>query len=166
MSAEEAQALILDCTEQPVHRPARKQKSWYSGKKKRHTIKNEIVVTEKGRIAAVSDDAPGTVHDIAIRRRGPPLPKDAHVYADSGYQGYQDDHPALDIPYKKSKKKPLTKDERAYNHGLSRFRVRVEHAIARLKRFRILADRFRYPRKSHAAKISIIAGITNLTAGF
>jgi len=49
---------------------------------------------------------------------------------------------------------------------LSRFRVRVEHSIARMKRFRILSDRYRYPRKSHAAKISIIAGICNITAGF
>lgn len=166
VTAEEAQALILDCTEQQVHRPARKQKSWYSGKKKRHTVKNEIIVTEQGRIVAVSDDAPGAVHDIALRRRGPPLPKDAQAYADSGYQGYQSDHPALDIPYKKSKKKPLTGDERKYNHALSRFRVCVEHSIARLKRFRILSDRFRYPRKSHAAKISIIAGICNLAARF
>jgi len=166
VTAEEAQALILDCTEQQVHRPARKQRCWYSGKKKRHTIKNEIIITEKGRIAAVSDDAPGTVHDIAIRRRGPPLPQDATAYADSGYQGYQDDHPALEIPYKKSKKKPLARDERQYNHALSRFRVRVEHSIARMKRFRILSDRYRYPRKSHAAKISIIAGICNITAGF
>ena len=166
VTAEEAQALILDCTEQQVYRPARKQRSWYSGKKKRHTIKNEIIITEQGRIASVSDDAPGTVHDIALRRRGPPLPENARGHADSGYQGYQEDFPSLDIPYKKSKKKPLTKDERAYNHALSRFRVRVEHAIARLKRFRILSDRFRYPRKSHAAKFSIIAGIANLVAGF
>ncbi len=166
VTAEEAQALLLDCTEQSVYRPSHKQRRWYSGKKKRHTIKNEIIVTEQGKIISVSDDAPGTVHDIAIRRCGPPLPKEAHIYADSGYQGYQDDHPAIDIPYKKSKKKPLTKDERKYNHALSRFRVRVEHAIARLKRFRILSDRFRYPRKSHAAKFSIIAGITNLIAGF
>lgn len=166
VTAEEAQALILDCTEQQVHRPARKQRCWYSGKKKRHTIKNEIIITEHGKIVFISDDAPGTVHDIAIRRRGPPLPKDARAYADSGYQGYQDDHPDLEIPYKKSKTKPLTRDERAYNHALSRFRVRVEHAIARLKRFRILADRFRYPRKTHAAKFAIIAGIANIVAGF
>jgi IS5 family transposase len=166
VTEEEAQALILDCTEQAVHRPARKQRCWYSGKKKRHTIKNEIIITERGRIVSVSDDAPGTVHDIALRRRGPPLPEDATAYADSGYQGYQEDFPALEIPYKKSKKKPLARDERAYNHALSRFRVRVEHTIARLKRFRILADRFRYPRKTHAAKFSIIAGITNIIAGF
>lgn len=166
VTAEEAQALILDCTEQTVQRPSRKQKCWYSGKKKRHTVKNEIIITEAGRIVSVSDDAPGAVHDITIRRRGPPLPEDAQAYADSGYQGYQENHANLDIPYKKSKKKPLTRDERAYNHALSRFRVRVEHAISRLKRFRILSDRFRYPRKSHAVKFSIIAGIANLVAGF
>ncbi|MCP5006720.1 MAG: transposase [Planctomycetes bacterium] len=166
VSEEEAQALLIDATEQPVERPQRKQKSWYSGKKKRHTIKAEIITTEKGRIVSVSKSAPGTVHDITIRRRGPPLPKNARAYGDSGYQGYQEDHHALDIPYKKPKKGKLSKEEKGYNHALSRFRVRVEHAIGRMKRFRILADRYRYPRPRHAIKFSIIAGITNLMAGF
>ena len=144
----------------------RKQRCWYSGKKKRHTIKTEIAVTENGRIVSVSKPAPGRVHDLEIRRRGPPVPKDAHVYADSGYQGLQDDHSGAEIPYKKTKTKPLTKDERAYNHALSRFRVRVEHGIARLKSFRILSDRYRYPRNAYGAKFSIVAGILNLAAGF
>ena len=166
VSAEEAEALIVDCTEQTVYRPSRKQRCWYSGKKKRHTIKTEIILTERGRIAAASRPAPGRVHDIELRRRGLPLPKGSRLYADSGYQGYQNDHPATDIPYKRSKKRPLTKDERDYNHGLSRFRVRVEHAIARLKAFRVLADRYRYPRDAYAAKFAIVAGIVNLVAGF
>ena len=166
VSEEEARALLIDATEQPVQRPKRKQKSWYSGKKKRHSIKNEIITTEAGRIVAVSPSAPGTVHDITIRRRGPPLPKNAHAYADSGYQGYQDDHPSLDMPYKKPKKGKLTKEEKEYNHALSRFRVRVEHVIGRMKKFRILADRFRYPRSRHSVKFAIVAGITNLVAGF
>ena len=166
VSPEEAAALILDCTEQPIQRPSRKQRCWYSGKKKRHTIKTEIAITEKGRIASVSNPAPGRVPDLEIRRRGPPLPKDAHAHADSGYQGLQHDHPATEIPYKKSKKRPLTKDERAYNHALSRFRVRVEHAIARLKSFRMLSERYRYPRPAYAAKFAIIAGIVNSAAGF
>lgn len=166
VSAEEAQALLIDATEQPVQRPQRKQKVWYSGKKKRHSIKNEIITTEAGRIVSVSKSVPGTVHDITIRRRGPPLPEDAHAYADSGYQGYQDDHPAIDTPYKKPKKGKLTKEEKEYNHALSRFRVRVEHTIGRMKKFRILNDRFRYPRARHSVKFAIIAGITNLIAGF
>lgn len=166
VSREDAEALIIDCTEQPIQRPSRKQRCWYSGKKKRHTIKTEIAVTENGRIVSVSKPAPGRVHDLEIRRRGPPLPKQAHVYADSGYQGLQDDHSGAEIPYKKTKTKPLTKDERAYNHALSRFRVRVEHGIARLKSFRILSDRYRYPRDAYGAKFSIVAGILNLAAGF
>ena len=166
VSRKEAEALIIDCTEQPIQRPSRKQRCWYSGKKKRHTIKTEIAVTERGRIVGVFRPAPGRAHNLEIRRRGRPLPKHAHVYVGSGYQGLQDDHAALEIPYKKSKKKPLTKDERDYNHALSRFRVRVEHGIARLKSFRILAERYRYPRDRYAAKISIVAGILNLAAGF
>ncbi len=119
VSAEEAAALIIDATEQPIQRPCRKQRCWYSGKKKRHVIKNEIIVTAAGRIVSASDSVPGRVHDRVLRKRGPPLPKESHAYADSGYQGLQDDHPATDIPYKKSKKRPLTRDEKDYNHGLS-----------------------------------------------
>lgn len=166
VSAEEAEALIIDCTEQPTQRPQHKQRCWYSGKKKRHTIKTEIIVTAQGRIISASKPAPGRVSDITIRRRGAPLPQGARIYADSGYQGLQDEHPDTDIPYKKSKKKPLTKDERAYSHGLSRFRVRVEHAFAKLKSFRMLSERYRYPRASYATKFAIIAGIVNRASGF
>lgn len=166
VTQEEAQALLIDATEQAIERPKRGQKLYYSGKKKRHCLKNEVITTEGGRIVAVSPSVPGTVHDLTIRRQGPPLPRNAHAYADSGYQGYQNDHANLDIPYKSSKKNSLTKDDRDYNHGLSSFRVRVEHAIRRIKTFRILADRFRYPRASHAAKFAIAAGIANIIAGF
>jgi hypothetical protein len=105
VTSAEAQALLIDATEQPVQRPQRGQKRWYSGKKKRHSIKNEVVITEAERIVSVSPSAPGTVHDITIRRRGPPLPENSNGYGDSGYQGYQDDHPDFDMPYKKTKER-------------------------------------------------------------
>src|SRR6201985_1077918 len=54
VSSAEAAALIFDGTEQPIQRPGRKQRCGYSGKKKRHTIKTEIVITEPGRIVSVS----------------------------------------------------------------------------------------------------------------
>lgn len=166
VSREDAEALIVDCTEQPIQRPRRKQRCWYSGKKKRHTIKTEIIITGKGRIVSVSKPAPGRVHDIGIRQRGQPLPEGCRVYADSGYQGLQKEHSDTEIPYKKSKKHPLGKDDIAYNHALSRFRVRVEHAIAKIKTFRLFAERYRYPKSAYAAKFAITAGIINLAAGF
>jgi hypothetical protein len=50
VSAEEAEALLIDCTEQPIQRPKDQaaQRAHYSGKKKRHTVKTEYVVTAKG----------------------------------------------------------------------------------------------------------------------
>jgi len=168
VSRKEAEALIIDCTEQPIHRPGDDtvQKRHYSGKKKRHTLKNEYIVTRTGRIASVSSSQPGSRHDLAIRRAGPKLPRGARAYADSAYQGYDKEHKAIDYPYKKPKGGKLTDEEKEYNTGLSRFRVRVEHKIGQVKRFRIVSDPFRNPRRTHFTKASIIAGIVNMESGF
>lgn len=168
VSRGEAEALIIDCTEQPIHRPKDDavQKAHYSGKKKRHTLKAELIVTRRGRIASVSSSHPGSRHDITVRRAGPRLPKGARAYGDSAYQGYDKEHKAIDHPYKKPKGGELNDEEKEYNSGLSRFRVRVEHKIGQVKRFRIVSDRFRNPRRTHHAKMSIIAGIVNMESGF
>jgi hypothetical protein len=168
VSRKEAEALIIDCTEQPIHRPGDDavQKRHYSGKKKRHTLKNEYIITKKGRIASVSSSHPGSRHDLAVRRSGPKLPKAARAYGDSAYQGYDKEHKAIDYPYKKPKGGQLTEEEKEYNKGLSRFRVRVEHKIGQVKRFRIVSDPFRNPRRTHSTRTSIIAGIVNLESGF
>ena len=168
LSKQEAEALIIDCTEQPVHRPGddATQKKHYSGKKKRHTLKTEYVVTERGRIAGLSPSHPGSRHDLTVRRQGPVLPGEARIHADSAYQGYDKEHPNIDYPYKKPKGGSLTAEEKQYNRGLSGFRVRVEHKIGETKRFRIVSHPFRNPRHTHFTKTSIIAGIVNMATGF
>jgi DDE superfamily endonuclease/Helix-turn-helix of DDE superfamily endonuclease len=167
ISRQEAEALIIDCTEQPIQRPRDNatQEEHYSGKRKCHTLKTEYIITGHGRIASVSTSHPGSRHDLTIRREGTPLPKKARGYADSAYQGYDKEHPNLDIPYKKPKGGELTEEEKDYNRGLSSFRVAVEHRIGRTKRFRIVSDRFRNPRRTHHTKTSIIAGLVNIEAG-
>lgn len=164
----EAEALIVDCTEQPIQRPGEDavQRAHYSGKKKRHTLKTEYVVTAQGRIVSVSDSHPGSRHDLTIRRDGAKLARSARVYADSAYQGYEREHAAVEIPYKRRKGGELSAEEKEYNRGLGSFRVAIEHRIGRTKRFRIVAERFRNPRHTHHTKTSIIAGLVNLEAGF
>ena len=164
----EALAIIVDCTEQPIHRPKDNdtQKLHYSGKKKRHTLKTEYLVTEEGRIVAGSPPHPGSRHDLAIRRKGPKLPNEVRLYGDSAYQGYGREHPNIDHPYKKPRGGELDEQEKEYNKGLSRFRVRVEHKIGQVKRFRIVSDRFRNPRGTHHTKTSIVGGIVNMVSGF
>ena len=40
----EVKDIAIDVSEQPIERPTKQQKSYYSGKKKRHTVKAQLVV--------------------------------------------------------------------------------------------------------------------------
>ena len=80
-------ALLVDATEQPIERPSTKQRVYYSGKKKRHTLKTEIRVTPEGNIRAVSKSYPGKTHDFSIHKASDPLPSNTPAYLDSAYQG-------------------------------------------------------------------------------
>jgi transposase len=75
--------------------------------------------------------------------------------------GIQKLHENSVIPKKKSKKHPLTKEEKKYNHELSKQRIEVENVLASLKRFRILSDRYRNRRRRFGLRFNIIAGIYN-----
>ncbi len=163
-----AEAVIIDCTEQPIQRPQddATQKAHYSGKKKRHALKTEYVVTRAGLIAAISKSHPGSSRDLAIRRKGAKLPKRAHIYADSACQGYDKQHRNIDFPYKKPKGGALDEDKKLDNRGLGSLRVGVEHGIGRCKRFRIVSEKYRNPCRTHHTKTSIIAGLVNIEAEF
>ena len=166
LSQKDVEELILDATEQQIERPQKKQKVYYSGKKKRHTLKTEIRITPNGRIVHVSKTHPGSTHDLTLHKSEPPLPKETRAYVDSGYQGLDKIHTQTELPYKASKNKALDEEEKDYNQGLSRLRIKVENVFAQLKVFRILSDRYRNKRKRYNLKFNIIAGIVNLKNGF
>jgi hypothetical protein len=166
LSKEEVESLIIDATEQPIERPQKNQKKYYSGKKKRHTIKTEIRITRKGRIVHVSRSRRGAMHDFALHKEEPPIPPESRAFVDSGYQGLDKLHQATELPYKATKTKQLDKEEKEYNHALSRFRVIVENVIGDIKTFKILSDRYRNKRKRYGIKFHIISGIVNLKNGF
>ena len=167
LSQREIESLIMDATEQPIERPKKDdQKPYYSGKKKKHTVKTEIRITGESRIVHVSTTRPGAVHDFALYKQESPVPKKSRVYVDSGYQGLDKVHTQTELPYKASKNKPLDKEEKEYNRGLPSFRVRVENVLAQMKVFRILSDRYRNKRRRYNIKFQIIAGIVNIKNGF
>ena len=166
LSEEDLEILIIDATEQPIERPKRGQKAYYSGKKKRHTLKKEMRITKKGKIVHLSKCKPGSVHDFELHKTEPPIPKHTRAFADSGYQGLDKRHGQTELPYKATKTKPLDRSEKEYNQALSRVRVKVEHILGDIKVFRILSDRYRNKRKRYDIKFNIIAGIVNLKNGF
>ena len=168
LTEESVGTLLTYSSEQPTQRPKKKKarKSYYSGKKKRHTQKTEITMTTNGKIIDVSKCIAGSVHDITIRRNGNPLPPDADKYGDLGYQGWQKESSNVHLPHKKPKKGQLTDQQRQENKDHSKIRIAVEHQFARLKKFRILGETYRNFRKKHNLRFNIIAGIVNLQAGF
>lgn len=85
-----------------------------------------------------------------------------NVVTDSGYQGLQKIHAKTQMPRKRSKKNLLTHEDKKKNQQLSRDRVLNENVIGSLKRFKIIADRYRNRRKRFSLRFNLIAGIYNL----
>lgn len=162
LSEESLKLLIVDATEQRIERP-KNQRAYYSGKKHTHTIKTEIVTDSKGRILRLSKPYEGRVHDFEIRKTEGPLPA-IPILADLGYQGLQNEHSAAAIlPKKKPRNGSLSASEQARNTKLARCRIVVEHTFAHLKKWRILADRYRGHLDLYAQIFQTVAGIYNLS---
>jgi hypothetical protein len=118
---------IVDATEQPTQRPQdeERQKQHYSGKKKRHTLKTQIVVGPDGEIMEVSETVPGSQHDKKLYDQsgvGDQLDEDEAIMGDSGFQGIQKAHRAV-LPDKKPKGGELTRAQRKRNHRISQKRI-------------------------------------------
>lgn len=80
---------------------------------------------------------------------------------DSGYTGIKKLQKNSRLPKKSSKKKPLTKEEKKENQKVASERVINENVIGKLKRFKIISDRYRNRRKRFGLRFNLIAGIHN-----
>ncbi len=140
----------------------KKQRRFYSGKKKRQTQKAQVIVAEETGEVVATAFANGKMHDYKLFKRSKvKFAVETELLADSGYQGAQKEHARTCLPQKKSKKRLLTKEERRGNRELSSRRVRVENAIRRLKIFRILGERYRHRRTRFGLRFNLIAGLCN-----
>lgn len=140
----------IDGTERPVKRPKdqKRQKRQYSGKKKRHTVKNMVVSDKKKRILMISRTTEGKQHDYALFKKlklPGGIPGGVKCWLDSGFQGVKKDYPDLRVsmPKRAVRNRLLTEKEKEKNKKISKRRVLVEHAIGGAKRFRSLTDVYR-----------------------
>jgi hypothetical protein len=161
--------LVIDAKEQRIQRPKSSQENdqqrpYYSGKKKCHTLKNEIAVQPDGTIGAVSQSVPGgAVHDLTLQRQTRLVAQldsaDEAAMLDKGYDGLAKDYPQLVIyqPFKARRNRPLTEEQKAYNRHLSRYRIIVEHTNAQLNQFQVLAQVYRHARTRHRQVVRAVA---------
>ena len=159
--------VVIDTFEQRTHRPKRRQKAHYSGKKKAHTLKSQVGVDEEsGRVVDVSESAPGPRADIKVLERSrllKRLPTGVGGLGDSAYQGMGELHPdgLGATPRRKPRGKERPPEDRKYNRAFSRRRIVVEHAIGRLRRYQAITQGNRHGRKAHAVRVRAIAGLVN-----
>jgi hypothetical protein len=146
LADDEVKLYFQDGTERPIQRPKDPavQETFYSGKKKRHTVKNNVLVNAKGEIVLLTATCEGKKHDKKIADEAAfTLPEGSLLYQDTGFQGFALEGTTIFQPKKKPRGGELTTDEKAQNRLISRIRVRVEHAIDGIKRYRIVKDQLR-----------------------
>jgi hypothetical protein len=107
--------------------------------------------------------ADGSVHDFTMYKdsTGSAVSPDGQVKVDSGYQGITAFHANSEVPFKKSKNRPLTPEEKAFNRQLARERIAIEHVNRKIKIVRIMAERYRNRRRRHGLRMNLICAIRN-----
>lgn len=157
--------LIVDSSEQARERPGEyeQQKKYYSGKKKNHTLKNQLIVLPDGRdIVDVIAGAPGPKSDINLfRERQSEFDLNQKFNGDKAYVG----EPAIKTPQKKPKNQQLTPEQKQKNKELSTERILVEHLIRLVKIFRVAQERFRLNPQKYEQVILTICGLVRLRIG-
>ena len=156
---------IVDVTECSIQRPKvdEIQREYYSGKKKKHTIKIQIIMDEKTKqIIRVAFDK-GSVHDFSLfKKTVGELDKLMAWIADSGYQGIEKIFKNAITPKKRSKNNPLTDEDKELNKLISNKRIPIEHINCQVKIFRILSERYRSRRETFCLRALIICCFYNL----
>jgi hypothetical protein len=163
--------LLIDATERAHCRPkdAAEQRKKYSGKKKRHTVKNTVLSTTCQMILFLGYTVFGSCHDYHLFKSE--FPPDTNwfemfkLWVDLGYLGIETDYQAIEIhiPRKKPRKSKanptptLTDEQKAENGEMSRIRIAVENAICRMKRFRAVTDIFRNRKDNLVDDVALAA---------
>jgi hypothetical protein len=173
--------VIIDATERAYRRSQddATQREHYSGKRKRHTVKNTVLSRLDKFIVFLGRTFTGHNHDYSIlKAEWPPELDwfaDLKVWVDLGYLGIETDYAGeqIAIPTKKprkSKKNPdphLTDEQKAVNKAVSQIRILVENAIGGLKRYNILVYRFRNHKENFEDDvIGIAAGLWNFALSY
>jgi len=115
--------------------------------------RNQIVCTFFGK---------GRTHDFKLYKQSKiRISSKTLGITDTGFVGIGKLHRNYLIPLKKTKKRPLSKQDKYYNRVIAKLRALSEHIFSRIKRFRILSERYRNRRRRFGLRFNLISGICN-----
>lgn len=119
-------------------------------------------MAEKSKKVICTAYSPGAVHDFKLFHNSKTrIHEDVTVITDTGYLGISKTHKKSIQPKKKRKLHPLSRDDKKKNRKISQQRVPNEHVIRMVKRFKIVADRYRNRRKRFGLRFNLITGLYN-----
>ena len=114
---------IIDGVERPIQRPKNpeRQRQFYSGKKKRHSIKNNLIIERRTRkIKGLSTTCEGKKHDKKLAdEQALRFPKGSKLWKDTGFQGYEPEEVTTLQAKKKSKGGELSPEEMVRSGSLT-----------------------------------------------
>ncbi len=164
--------VIIDGTEQEVQRPKEKEqrKRAYSGRKKRCTVKTQVVSEEgSGLIMDTSSGHEGSKHDLTMLADSgvvDRLPSEGvEAWTDKGYVGVEGVVPVgwgVHQPKKKPRGGELSEAEKASNREVNGVRIQVEHRILAMKQYRVLKGVYRGREGGYGSVVDLVAGLVNL----
>jgi DDE superfamily endonuclease len=163
----EIKEVLIDATEQSVPRPEdkRKRRTGYSGKKKEHTVKTQVVTTKK-LILHISESIDGSVADMTLLRASgvmPSLGEKVKARLDRGYEGVESAYPdqVIEKPIRGQRGHRVTLLGKLWNQMVSKERILVEHMLCKLEKFKILAGTYRTNLSGYDDCFAVVAGLVN-----
>ena len=125
-----------------------------------HSIKGLVVVRDKQIICTAFSK--GKTHDFSLFKTSKTrFSADDMSITDKGFIGIHKLHNNSLVPLKKSKKRPLSKQDKYYNRVIAMLRAENEHAFRQVKIFRIFSGVYRNRRKRFALRFNLISAISN-----
>jgi len=166
LTREQIDRLLIDSFETAIPRPSlnERQKRVYSGKKKRHTLKTQVVSDRRGEILDVDGGHRGPAADKKIYEASAVGEQFPHTVkqADLGYLGSD----GIETPQRKPRGGELTAEQRAENQQLASVRVHVEHGMRRIKGFKIVRENYRHALGVFPMVVSAVVGLGHLNRIF
>jgi hypothetical protein len=165
----ELKAVVIDTFEQRVQRHQERDEAdtYYSGKKKAHTLKSQVAVNLfTGEFVDVSESVRGPTADLTLLKQSDllaRLPDDVRRMFDLAYVGVEQLCPNAIclLPRRKPRNQPRPPEDVIYNTMIASVRIQVEHSIGRLRWYESLRQVDRQHREDHTARVVSVAGLVN-----
>ncbi len=177
-------AVVIDSFEQRVQRPQgpeptnRKSRSeadtWYSGKKRGHTIKSQVGADlhsgYSGYICDVGESVRGPTADITLLKQSKlmeRLPKGVGGEGDLAYVGIAELHPQGARYGNTPRRKPRGADKErppqdiAFNKAFASRRIVVENTLCRMRTYQAITQTDRNHRQMHTERVHAVAELVN-----